>query len=1292
MTSDDLLMESVPMDRLSSCSLDSVIGYLDELLGRKDETVDETAMRSPFPMLCDVKDETIGRVKLSSDRVRSNFADEECAQRVMDLSFASVYEMPSSSNVGHSMVMPVRSVIGCQKVMTVLSESHDAPESLDSGVESNKSDDECQTNGGHSPVACCASLGDKGRNYAIPLHQHDYQNLISCSPLQQQQQRRPARRNHSTASSNCRTGRTNRNRQDGPIGNVHDQKPMKDDKFYEICLGHLCLQMEAGNSQAGTGLGFDRWISIFSLQKHQDELIQLSGSPSSPSASSPANHRKHSHHHQPQSHQPGGKRQSQRHHSTGGISSRQGSQENNNSNNGRSSSTSGGLSIPSREPSLADANINSTKSPSPQRQERNASVVSATAVDGGATTASGNGRSNPSPPSNAQQTTAPAGQPTGQTGPNSNQIAQLTLSPSERAMMMGKVLKTLILASSSASPASALIRDRKVPGRGTVRHCLVGTEMVDWLLGLSPEVHSRAQASAMWQVLLDEQVILALSKEHQFKDKFVFYRFHDDAEGRGDGPAGRKPNADVVRDAQQKKDEVISTLTQLAPDAVLKAILRKPTHDRSPDDLEIIYEELVHIRALSHLSTTVKRELANIIVFESHPRAETVLFNQGDEGTSWYVILKGSVNVVIHGKGVVTTLQDGDDFGQLALINNAPRAATIITREDGCQFLRVDKDDFNRILRDVEANTVRLKEHGRDVLVLEKVSANPSAAHRHSASSHYKYTVMAGMPQKMLEHLLETRLDARHLSARDEDIIRPYSSATDMFLDDFLLTHIMFMPTHQLITELMRKYRIESPTQDKEFVVASKSRVVNFVYQWVTSIRDPVFDETITHSFFEQLHSEVHADARLYHTLREEAAMLDHVQELLGEYRAARQQGGSLATLTWTLPAGGQSVVLFSAVNAAATAAAAASNRKNSGESSAASAFSLEKRRPIRADDDIIFRVYCADHTYCTLRQPVNATAETIKLNAADKLGLRHEELVLAEIKSNGEKSVISDTEVSIATCLSINGRIFVSPKDHLDAMTVLPDQEGPSDGTCNELEMFSTRELAYYITLIDWDLFCSVHEYELLYHVAGAQPFRKIKSNLDLFLRRFNEIQYWVVTEICLANTLGKRVQLLRKFIKLAAYCKEFQNLNAFFALVMGLSNVAVSRLTQTWERLPSKLRKMFNEFDGLIEPSRNHRAYRIAVGKLQPPILPFMPLLLKDMTFTHEGNRTLLDSAGLINFEKMHMLAQTMRTLRYCRMLQPPTPRSEQEVRNYIRNLRVVDNQRILTGLSQRLEPKRA
>lgn len=56
-----------------------------------------------------------------------------------------------------------------------------------------------------------------------------------------------------------------------------------------------------------------------------------------------------------------------------------------------------------------------------------------------------------------------------------------------------------------------------------------------------------------------------------------------------------------------------------------------------------------------------------------------------------------------------------------------------------------------------------------------------------------------------------------------------------------------------------------------------------------------------------------------------------------------------------------------------------------------------------------------------------------------------------------------------------------------------------------------------------------------------------------------------------------------------------------------------------------------------------------RSFVGKLQPPVIPFMPLLLKDMTFAHEGNKTSLD--GLVNFEKMHMMAQTMRTIRFCR-----------------------------------------
>ena len=42
-------------------------------------------------------------------------------------------------------------------------------------------------------------------------------------------------------------------------------------------------------------------------------------------------------------------------------------------------------------------------------------------------------------------------------------------------------------------------------------------------------------------------------------------------------------------------------------------------HERTIDDLEIIYDELLHVKALSHLSSVVKRELAGVLIFEAHP-------------------------------------------------------------------------------------------------------------------------------------------------------------------------------------------------------------------------------------------------------------------------------------------------------------------------------------------------------------------------------------------------------------------------------------------------------------------------------------------------------------------------------------------------------------------------------------------------------------------------------------------------------------------------------------------------
>ncbi|XP_067633068.1 rap guanine nucleotide exchange factor 4 isoform X1 [Eurosta solidaginis] len=820
-----------------------------------------------------------------------------------------------------------------------------------------------------------------------------------------------------------------------------------------------------------------------------------------------------------------------------------------------------------------------------------------------------------------------------------NPALPITESPSPTMNRMGWTLRTLLVADNLSC-----LKDRKVAGK-LIRKCAPGTELVDWLLNLSSIVHTRAQAAGMWQALLEEGVLSHVNKEQPFKDKCFLYRFRVDE----DGTAGGYPTGEDINAANEHIRDGLSTLFQRGPDATLRMILRKTSHERTPEELELIFEELLHITALSHLSTSIKRELSSIIVFESHAHSGTILFNQGDEGRSWYILLKGSVDVVIHGKGTVATLKTGDDFGKLALINDAPRAATIVLKENNCHLLRVDKEHFNRILRDVEANTLRLQEHGKDVLVLERVAKQRG---QHSA---FKYTVMSGTPSKMLEHLLETRLGSQ-------------VSGLDPFLDDFLLTHIVFMPVVQLVDELANYFHCDvndgsQTPEDREYIINFKRRVVQFMQKWVMAVRHAAFDEPSVCDFIEDLAAEVEADPEL----NEETSIIHNVLTQMSRYQEDRNQN---AGQKWKLPPNGQPICLFSGNP-------------------------TPSKTVIRPDDDIIFRVYCADHTYCTLRFPLHTTAELIKACAADKLQLNRapEDLVMVEVKSNGERSVFKDNDVSIPTGLSLNGRLFVSLKDHIDALNPLPEQEGPTEGIELDLEILSTKEIAYQITLFDWDLFWAVHEYELLYHTFGRHHFGKITANLDVFLRRFNELQYWIVTEIVSTSSMSKRVGLLRKFIKLAAYCKEYQNLNAFFAVVMGLSNMAVSRLGQTWDKIPSKFRKLYQEFEALIDPSRNHRAYRVFVGKLQPPVIPFMPLLLKDMTFAHEGNKTSLD--GLVNFEKMHMMAQTMRTIRFCRSrslgLEPPSPKSEGEVRSYISCLRVIDNQRTLTAMSAKIEPTR-
>ena len=97
------------------------------------------------------------------------------------------------------------------------------------------------------------------------------------------------------------------------------------------------------------------------------------------------------------------------------------------------------------------------------------------------------------------------------------------------------------------------------------------------------------------------------------------------------------------------------------------------------------------------------------IMVQSYPK-DTLLFAEGESGNNLYIIQAGSVKitkVVNHHEVVLAVLNKGDIFGEMAMLENKPRAASAEIYED-CTLLSVNRKNFTNLINDQPEMVVRL--------------------------------------------------------------------------------------------------------------------------------------------------------------------------------------------------------------------------------------------------------------------------------------------------------------------------------------------------------------------------------------------------------------------------------------------------------------------------------------------------------------------------------------------------------------------------------------------------------
>ncbi|XP_041793519.1 rap guanine nucleotide exchange factor 1-like isoform X2 [Chelmon rostratus] len=189
----------------------------------------------------------------------------------------------------------------------------------------------------------------------------------------------------------------------------------------------------------------------------------------------------------------------------------------------------------------------------------------------------------------------------------------------------------------------------------------------------------------------------------------------------------------------------------------------------------------------------------------------------------------------------------------------------------------------------------------------------------------------------------------------------------------------------------------------------------------------------------------------------------------------------------------------------------------------------------------------------------------------------------------------------------------------------------------------FRSQDLAEQLTLLDSELFYKIELPEVL--LWSKEQNEEKSPNLTQFTQHFNNVSFWVRSVIILQDKPQDREKLLLKFLKTMKHLRKLNNFNSYLSILSALDSAPLRRLD--WQRSTAEA---LEEYSSLIDSSSSFRAYRAALAEVEPPCIPYLGLILQDLTFVHLGNPDILmtSQCSKVNFSKRWQQFNILDTLR--------------------------------------------